>query len=226
MEHKLRYTSFLSCAVRMKKPLGVQIEGWPYICHIFVLRKGFRFLKPGRGGIYVLTSKTGILLSASGGFQTVSDFSCQYKSSPDILNSGHTQELFSLKRVKLPNIQFRHQLSWDPKSMFLCLSSPQAGLSALKIPTKQLWNWIFPKTQWQLSISFEIWPLESSPFLSYCSIWMGYERYSPMPHSARSELIPPVIHSSQETSSPWKSVWDFLTPSHRKGVVISIRTLI
>jgi len=58
---KLRYKSFLSCAIRMKKPLGVQIEGWPYICHIFVVIKGCRCLKPGRGGIYVLTSKTEIL---------------------------------------------------------------------------------------------------------------------------------------------------------------------
>lgn len=40
------------------------------------------------------------------------------------------------------------------------------------------------------------------------------------------ELIPPVIHYSKEASSPWKTVWDFLIPSHRKGVVISIRTVV
>lgn len=40
------------------------------------------------------------------------------------------------------------------------------------------------------------------------------------------ELIPPVIHYSKEASSPWKSVWDFLIPSHSKGVVISTRTII
>lgn len=90
-------------------------------------------------------------------------------------------------------MQFRHQLSWDPKNMFLCLSSPRAGLSTLKIPTKQLWNWILHKTQWQLSISSEIWPLESSSFLSYCSIWMGYERYSSMPD------CPVRAHSSCDT---------------------------
>lgn len=138
LEHKLRYKSFLSCAIRMKKPLRVQTEGWPYICHIFLLRKGLSCLKPGRGGIYVLTSKTEIPLSSPGGFQTLPDFGCQYKSSPDILNCADTRELFSLKKLKLPNMQFRCQLSWDPKNMFLCLSSPRAGLSTLKIPTKEL----------------------------------------------------------------------------------------
>lgn len=60
--------------------------------------------------------------------------------------------------------------------------------------------------------------------VKYCNIWTGYERY--LQCITLSGLSSFLLHSSQEASFLWKSVWDFPIPFQRKSVVICIRTVI